>query len=510
MDRSSIEQMRGQLSVCAFDLTQTKEVSGELTMPDYFPEIRKVISVTADALPDTKYLSDQSLEIGGCVAFSLLYIGDDGALSCVPYVTEYTQSFPVGRDFQGGSADIRMESTADSIFCRPLAPRTVSLKARVKSRVCADKWEDASLSCSGDDGTPVDTLRKKSLEKLERSVSTVGRKAFFATGSTSGEEHLQSHARPILCRGEVLVDSASAGHESVTVSGDIICNCLLQSDDGSYRALWKRLPFEEQINAEGVDTDYTCAAFGRVASTAASINEGGELTLDCDYDIDVVCAKKSAVSIVDDAYSTAYSLDSKRQDMSVQSLVCLENKTVTVSAQGRRKAERSEGDHVVFCTAEAKIERADASDGRICFTGEVTFKALVTEGGDASTEEISAPVSFDIPTDSDADGNIVYHAFLSPSRIECTLDDSTVFAKCELYAFAEAVREMRCAPVTEACFGASEKSNQSAPSIRICYPEKGRRIWDIAKECRAALSECERRNKISRCDLSDGSPLIVK
>jgi len=30
------------------------------------------------------------------------------------------------------------------------------------------------------------------------------------------------------------------------------------------------------------------------------------------------------------------------------------------------------------------------------------------------------------------------------------------------------------------------------------------------EECRAALSECERRNKISRCDLSDGSPLIVK
>ena len=119
--------------------TVTGDFGGELIMPDYYPEIRKIVTVRASAIPDSKYIHDNELETGGTLSFDVLYIGDDQTLSCVPYVTEYSQVTTVPDGVI--SADcINVESVAEGISARPLGPRKISLKARVKNRISYDKY----------------------------------------------------------------------------------------------------------------------------------------------------------------------------------------------------------------------------------------------------------------------------------------------------------------------------------------------------------------------------------
>ena len=511
MDRSSLDQKGTRLFVPAFDITQTAEAGGEFTMPDYYPEIRRVVSVAAEALPDSKYLSDGNLEVGGTLAFNLLYIGDDGALSSVPYVTEYTQTIPIGRDFSGGSADIRAESAAESIVCRPLAPRTVSLKAKVKSRIRASRGEECALSMKNEDSSPAGAGVRRSLERLEEKIPSTLCKSFMTTGTVSGEHSLSSAAKPVICRGEVLIDSAVAGNDSVTVKGQIAVSCLILSAEGIYKTVTATLPMEERISAEGIDGGFKCAAFGRVASATVEGGEDGRLSIDAEYDIDAICQKPFEVFATEDIYSTEYALTPEKKEMNVQSLICIENGYFSVSGEGRRKSERGEADRIIHATADTKIDRFDSKESTATFTGSCTFKVLIASGGDVITEEFAVPVKYECPALRAAMMNeAAWHVHTAISRVDCALDESRITGKCDICIFAEAEKQTKCSPVTEATVGVRDRSEADSSTIRICYPEKGQRIWDIAKGCRAKMGETERTNRISRCDLSDGTPLIVK
>lgn len=509
MDISAIDKRGAQLSVCAFDMTQTAEVSGEVTMPDYYPEIKKVVAVTAEALPDTKYLSESGLEIGGTVAFSLLYLGDDGALSCVPYVTEYSQSFPIDRDFRGQGSDILVKSVRESVFCRPLAPRTVSLKAKIKSTVTADKRVDCGLSCLSEDHSPVSQSARRSIERLEVERGALQRLCCSATGSVSGEEQLSGKVKPLFCRGDVVPKSAVAGNETVTVSGEIPISCLVQSESGEYKTVNKRLSFEEQISAPGVESGYECAFFGRAAAVTVSCDDEGILSVDCEYDLDVVSAKRETAVTVEDVYSTEYAVAEKREALAARELYVVENKSFTVNADGRRSVQGAEGDRIIAAVGEGRVDRCDVVEEKACLSGEITLRVLIARGGEVISEEMTAPVKAELFAQG-AEGDAAWQAHLSVGAVECSLEESAIRARAEVGLFAYVAGEKKCAPVTEVMVGRRERTSADNSRIRIVYPEKGKRVWDIAKEMKFSLGDCERKNKVSRRDLSDGTPLMVR
>lgn len=499
--------------LCIFgnDITHTTEVSGELTMPDYYPEIRKVISLWADAVPDSKYLSEGALETGGTLAFSLLYIGDDGTLTSVPYVTEYAQSVNMGADFQGCAADVRVESFAEGAVCRPLAPRTVSLKAKVKSRITADRLGDCEMNTVIKDQSAVTPQMERTLEHLYKKLRTSKRCTAFATGSVSSEMSNPENAKPVLCRGEILPESAAASKDRITLRGTYVISCLVLTADGIYKTVTSSIPFEEHLSAEGAAPDNACAFTAKAASVSVSCDSDSQkLIFDGEYDLSAVYSDKRELQATDDVYSTEYAVDLQRKDLDVLSLLCLENTSFEVSGEGRRKNQKGENDRIIYHTAEAKIERADRKDSAIQFTGSCNFRVFIASDGDVSVEEFSIPLKFDCRSEeTDGIHDLIWHAHLYTGKSECILEDSKIMVKCPVKAFAEGVEKRRVSPVTSAVFGQRDRGTDDASAIHICYPENGQRIWDIAKECRSHIDECERTNKVSRYDLSDGTPIVV-
>lgn len=511
MDKSNHDKKDMRVFVPCLDTYSTCEAGGELTMPDYYPEIRRVISVSAEALPDSKYLSDGTLEVGGTLAFNLLYIGDDGAVSSVPYVTEYTHNISTGKDFALSGSDVRTDSAIESVSCRPLAPRTVSMKAKIKSRAYCDAGEECELKTASEDGSPLSQAVRRTLEKCESEIQTVYRRSFSATGNVSGEKSGVGNAKPICCGGTVLVDSALSQRGAVTVKGAIAASCLVLTAEGVYKTVTASIPFEERINADGVTPDCRAAAHGRVASVTASADqESGTMSFDAEYDIDAAVASIESVAVTDDIYSTEYTLETAEKDLDVHSLVCLSNGTVSVTGEGRRKTQRDENDYVISSDAKAVFERVDVKGDTAHFSGSCNFKTVIASGGDAVVEEFSVPLKYECPAETAKGNDYVWHAFASPCNTECRLEDSKLTASCKLYVFAEAVSRVKMSPIVSATVSAKERAKGASATMHICYPEKGQRIWEILKGCRANAAECERINRITRCDISDGSPLIVK
>ncbi|MBQ4067574.1 MAG: DUF3794 domain-containing protein [Clostridia bacterium] len=493
------------------DVTQSEEVSGELTMPDYYPEIRRIVSVTASPLPDSAYISNEEIEVGGTVAFDVLYIGDDGTLASVPYVVDYSAGVPAGRDFKGGSKDIRQICNADSVVCRPLGPRTISLKAKLRIRVVADCREDCSVAVVRSDGRPASPEERRGLERLESSAATALCSPLFVTGNVSGEKEMTESARPIQCKGSVIIEKAECTDGAALVNGTFLVSCLVMYSDGTYGTVNHPIPFEERISADGPVAGCACAAQGRAASVSVVQESDNTLSVKGEYDIDVTCYLPVEGEVTEDAYSSDRAVQLERAEIDAVSHICLENGALTVSGEGRRRTVPGEGDRIICTGATASLERVDVKDSKAVFYGECVFKVYIASDGEVVTEEVTVPIKYEAAArESASQGDIVWNACIIPWGCECRSNENTLTCSCKLSVYAEAMKKTRISPIRSVTLGQMNGKDRNETTVQICYPEKGKRVWDIAKENGASLGECERCNRVSRHELSDGSPLILK
>ena len=97
-----------------------------------------------------------------------------------------------------------------------------------------------------------------------------------------------------------------------------------------------------------------------------------------------------------------------------------------------------------------------------------------------------------------------------PTDTSGRLEGDRISAVVELSVSAHAVKKTPQSPVTEAVLDKYARRDTDTSCIRICFPESGQRVWEIAKRGRASAAEVERINKTQRDALCDGRPLIVK
>ena len=503
----------GLLRGIEFDMGASGDCSGEIVMPDYYPEIRKVVSVSARALPDSKFVSDKNLEYGGTVSFNVLYIGDDGALSCVSASPEYsfTQTLPA----EVPGASVWIDTCAETPQCRVLAPRKLSLRARLRTRICADSSTPYAFSAASAAGDAADGECAATLEKHCRSVPTVMRCRTSFTGSTSGTVNAGAGAKPVMCDGCVAANTVTASADRITVKGNIIVHLLALEEDGTYTCSRSAVPFEEEIPADGARDGDISSAWGRAASVGISRTDAG-LCADIEYDIDAEWCRPGKVILCDDAYSTEYKTELGRTDAEVISMLCCAAGSVGVSGEIAKSKAGEPQAYVVDTAAVPRIEKAEFSGGRAVFSGAADVKVYIAHSGEVDCEDVSLPFKFEAALSGDAEhadsipsGECVWSAHAEVTDIRARVDGGKVTVSADLFVSAEAARKTHFEPVCEAVIG-DRRPDGGECCIRVCYPRGGESVWEVAKRCGASLSEVERINKVTGDSLCDGSPLIVK
>lgn len=77
------------------DTENTVDVSEDFVLPDYCPEVRRVLGVTARASVGGKYLSGEELEADGDVTYTVVYMGGEGEICQSSRTSAYTGHIPL-------------------------------------------------------------------------------------------------------------------------------------------------------------------------------------------------------------------------------------------------------------------------------------------------------------------------------------------------------------------------------------------------------------------------------
>ena len=475
--------LRVQTLLC--DKLEMSEVTAEVSLPDYRPEIKRLIRVSATISPPARYVGAASTELSGNVDFCILYTGNDGALYSTTHASEYRIAIPVDLPNDAApseglvcDADILPEPSQ----ARVLSPRKLSIKCRLRARM---RLYGIRLIENGD------LIAGIAAEKLYGSCDT---SEFF---SGVGEPLLlhdeivcdtQSEDVRVVCaEGQVFVLEATAGSGCVNCRGEVALKLLCAHDATGMAPtqMVRRIPFESAAVVDGCEVNCVASAFGTCTDVNVTV-EDGRILCDLSVVLQGRAQRDRNITYVRDAYALESMSDGKTSALTLpksRSAVCANfsiGSTLTAEEAGLRPGMSVVDAHLMPLSLELTQEH-----GKDILSGRCRIHlTLCDNAGEISSQEVELPYRYETESREMPLADSLVH--VSPISCRARADGERLGIDGEV-AVSMITRAQTQIQYLSAC-NIGEKCQKAEGECTICFPATSDTLWSVAKRYHKPLS----------------------
>lgn len=462
------------------------ELSGDYTLPDYQPELRRLLYVSGRALPPAKYVGGGAVELDGTVEYRILYVGADGGLYSAPLTGEYSLHLPMENlsafDLNEGVC-VFATCVPESITARVTAPRKLTLRARMRCTVGAYGKRPIGERIVGE--ADERTLCRR-IERVQSAALTSSRSDTILLSEELPMPF--ADARVVNADAGVLVGEVSVGSEEITARGEVLLKLLCAAEDGSTSIETKKLPFEGVLESEdnasgGLDARVT----GTVSELSVHVEEG-RILCDVQMSLEAHVGGNVEVSYTADLYSTERPCRTTETEYAVP--VFLGAVTGNLSQSERLSAAEKgipEGASVVDVYGNATFDSCEARDGRTVLTGQSRYVLICERNGEYSACEVLLPLRYETeggataPDWSDACAEVV--------SCRGRVNGDVLELDAELAVAGHFMGTQKICALESAEL--SDEKKKKRGDVVLCYPAPDDTLWNVAKKYMVAAEDVE-------------------
>ena len=475
--------LRVQTLLC--DKQEMSEVTAEVSLPDYRPEVKRLVRVSATVSPPARYVGAANTELSGTVDFCILYTGNDGALYSTSHAAEYRIGIPTDLPSDAAlgeglvcDADILPEPCN----ARVLAPRKLSVKCRLRTRM---RLFGIRLIENGD------LLSGFAAEKLYGSCDVS--ELFSGVG-----EPLMLHdeiicdtqsedVRVVCADGQVFISEATAGSGCINCRGEVALKLLCAHDATGLppSQLLRRIPFESAIEVDGCEVNCAASAFGTCADTSVTV-EDGRILCDLSLILQGRAQRDRNLTYVRDAYALDSVSESRTDFLTLaqsRSCVCANfslGQTLTAEEAGLKA-----GMSVVDAQLLPLSQELAEENGRDILTGRCRVHlVLCDEAGEISSQEVELPFRYEAEGKEAGLSDSLVH--ISPISCRARADGERLGIDAEI-AVSLMTRTGTKIQYLSHC-NVGDKCQKPEGECTVCFPAPSDTLWSVAKKYHKPLS----------------------
>lgn len=493
--------------------SQHSEISGEFSLPDYLPDVRKVLRVTSDPHITGKFMNGEHLELEGEVGITLIYFSEEQTVCAFSASLPFSQSVTVsGLD---ETAVITAHLHADGSTCRLTGPRKCTLRSRPVLYIRAAAQRDITPDTSSI--SDASRLCVKTVPIPTTDLICIGKDSLRYAEDIAITDGVITTVLSCTVIPTVAECRSSVGHAVCKGEFDICALCAILTDKGcEYRSLHRRVPFSEVLEADGITEIYRCEPDLTVTAVTPTVTEEGHnLGIDFSCDAAVICAADRMTEIITDAYLPDCDIRIQGEPQTVFRPL----KTVIGAFSASTTISHDPQEHVhsvIDCSMHPSLERRDIKNGRLTLDGTMDVSLI------CSTEEGKyLPLSASVPIHWDTDGSalpdtsaLILYADCTVSGTTLRIDASTNSIVCDAelsVCLSVSAKETHALPSALKVHADNKISAQPRESLIFYYPEQNESVWDIAKRYRITPQALISANALDAQTetVTDGIPLII-
>lgn len=489
-----------------YDGTFEAPVEMEFDLPDYCPDIRKVLKCQASPELTRYELGEDSLRCEGVCEVRVLYLdGKSDALRCCTFTREFSAAVKTKPGGENGVAWVR--AAMGRVHCRAVNARRLELRAAVTLRALAVTQQRELITCEVEDPT---IQRLRSTYPATRAVNALSHR--FTVEDVCALKNGKPPVEAILRKSVAFrVLDHRLEEDRLTVSGamDVTFLYLSATEDNTAETMSFSVDFTQLMDAPGVRDGCFCDLKLTPGECVLSLQEDdmGEYTsvkVTGSAFLTAFVYEDCQVDVIDDVYSVSMPLDLRYSQVSllqaegVRSEVLRQKMTLPLEQEMDRVLDLwCEGDQLQLETAGEKALcrvqttlclLAKGVDGKVFYTE----KAL-----DARLDSALPPLPGCRTT-----GKAEIWEYRLPEK-------NTVEVSVEIRAETFAARETPVKYMASAGYEEDGEPLRTVPGLTVCYARAGQRVWDIAKAHHALLGDLRLQNQLDEDVLTRDRPLLI-
>ncbi len=483
------------------------ECSLEHTLPDYMPEIRKILRVDARPIEGGAYVEEGRAECAGIVAFTVVYTDAEGRPSAVSVNGDYSLTVP-----KAESALLYLDTELESAACRPLGPRRMSLRARLRCR--PHLIEEVALPMPEGEGC----------ERLSASLD--GRKTLMAASgemalsdSVAVQGILPDDLHPILCDGSMRMEECRVEEDLCTLRAICMVRILAVTEEGRPMSFTSRIPIERSIDCEGARPGDAPLFSGTVSSLhvrPTSDGEGGTiLEIDGTAECRLLLYRKCTLTPTVAIYSPSYRTEVTRSRITSEAFLGAAGGYYTASGSTAASLEERAA-LVLDTTATATVRKIAGDEEKPIVSGDVHVRMLlagaVPEEGPTPcfSVEYTHPFRIEAPISLPKGREVRLECTVTPISSRGRLEGGGYADDTELAFSLAAFAPSTLTAVSELREYKDEPYVREEGTVTVVYPKDGDTLFSLAERYHttpAALAEANRLGEMTNEEAAEPNSL---
>ena len=484
------------------------EVSEEFSLPDYIPEVRRILATRSAVLPESRFIQSEGsasrLDLGGTVTYSVIYTDDEGEIRTLPLSSAYEGSGQINSQPE----TVLVFPTVEGVNVRVNGPRKLTIKSRVKSRVIG--IEGKEIGERVENRTVADEMF---IQRRERELGALSLIPFSLQGIKASDKldtQKETGLKPIWCDATLVTSDVKTQSNAISVKGELRVKCLCRGEDGEI-TLTKTIPVSEEISKEGIMQGDIARAGGRIVSLSISNEEGeGDIFIDATMEIEGEVSKNKTISLTTDMYSTKNEMTTEYRTEDIFSLAKTDNTPFTVNEGIKRKS--NEIEELITLIADPVYEKTDIKGQKAIVNGKLLVKAIGRGKGDKErmgeyvADIVELPFKYGVDLPKPTLSPIVL-CDMSLGEISGRYDKDKFYITAQIHPSLTILDRERVEILDKASVKKDEEIKKDQSCIRAYYPKQGESLWDIAKKYHTTTATLKELNSLEGDTVK--SPLLV-
>ena len=471
--------------------TLTQEETAETIVPDYCPDIARIIS--AEGVVCLHGGTEQD-GVTGTVRVTVLYTPENES---GVRALEFAMPFSAQGEGLAGCAHVVVETEIELLESRMLNPRKIFTRCKLVTHLAGCR--KVCLTISSDAETdPALLVEKRCCGQTVSLLRQVAEKDLTFSETMSLSLGREGAAELLHCRANGIVTETKAIGNKLIFKGVFLVSALYRTIGGQLASASAELPFSQIMETDSTEENTQVSMRLRITGTDIQIDgsddEGRQLSVTVYYHTMAFLRETREVTLLTDLYSTAYETRYEPSQLDLCSLY----ESVTRRQTVREVLE-------IGVAAEAVLSLcADCGAVSVSREGEitqlrpaVTVRALYLDEGGAC---LSAERCIDVccPMELPKDCTVSARAFCG-EEIQGTLGDRGIEVRFPVDFQVEVCGRCRKLCVASAVLDESTpKDLSNAPSLILRCVGKQESAWEVAKRYNTTIADILAANQLEQ------------
>jgi hypothetical protein len=493
-----------------FDGVQEQSIELDYILPDYCPDIFRLIRCeTVPVITDWSISGDKLTYELRC-DIRILYCGEDGSeVQSVEQRRNFTKTVELRKNAE--SPEVKLVPKADHVNYRAVNKRRLDLRGAVSVKISITGQQEQEV-ISDAFGMNI---------QLKKTPVNFAAKRLSADKNVRIEEDIELGAAQPDISSIINCRCTASACEVKLISGKLLAKGeadveLLYTGGGTVESVKFTLSYSQIIDLDGIDESFECNVTPEVVScdiTAVADNDGDNRIIRCETELRLCCraVKTMSAMIAADAFSTVYPCDVEMSDIKAEQIPAIYDESFRYSAK------LAEGDNVpqniyAMWSEPKNINARIGDDGRsVVISGMLAYSMaakdrsgmmIMPDRDEAFEETIGLPD--DISGSAVSADVCVRETSYDISAEGVLTGKSDIAVKLYVYS-SDSIKAVTNITVDETV----KKERDGDYAIKLYFGIENEDVWDIAKRYSTSVSAIMEENDLAGERLENGGMLLI-